>query len=406
MVREMAALRGKRVCIVFESSLLNHTRLLREIEALRSAGATVEVLSSSADGEGIPDGCPRTCAPPALGVSSIAPSQARWRPARIISNTVRNVMRFAVGRDYTRTLSGSRIVVLEEIARRVDVFWVINFHSLPAVVQVAESFGKKVVYEVLDLVAEYTYWGRRSRRRSLDAERRFIRRVDGLIVACDGYADYYLDRLGDTNTPIPVVVDNMPPHLAAVPAPTKTPLRLLFLGNLMFDRPIIELIEALALAKSQATLTLQGRNDLGEAPERRITALGLGSRVQILAPCTSQELVLTAQQYDVGVVALRGLNENERRATTSKLLTYAASGLAVLGSDLPGIAGMVREAGCGLLVDGTTPATWADAIDRISSLSIREIDAMKFRALAAARARNWSTQQTDFIAEFVRVLRD
>lgn len=406
MVSEMAALRGKRVCIVFESSLLNHTRLLREIETLRAAGATVEILSSSVGDEGIPDGCPRTWAPPALGVSSIAPSQARWRPARIISNIVRNVMRFAVGRDYTHALSGSRIVVLEEIARRVDVFWVINFHSLPAVIQVAESLGNKVVYEVLDLVTEYVYQGRRSRSRSLDAERRFIPRVDAMIVACDGYAAYYLDRHNGTSIPIPVVIDNMPPHLAEAPAPTNAPLRLLFLGNLMFDRPIIELIEALALTKSQATLTIQGRNDLGEAPEQRIAALGLEARVQILAPCMSQELVPTAQHYDVGIVALRGLNENERRATTSKLLTYAASGLAILGSDLPGIAGMVRPAGCGLLVKGTTPPAWASAIDRMSDLPTEEIDAMKSRALAAARARNWSTQQTDFIAEFARVLQD
>ena len=112
----------------------------------------------------------------------------------------------------------------------------------------------------------------------------------------------------------------------------------------------------------------------------------------------------TSASYDVGVVALRGENENERRASTSKLFTYMAAGLAVLGSDLPGVAGIVERHAIGLLVGETTPDAWAAAIDRLASLPDSVIDDMRRRSLDAARLYAWDRQRPAFLDEFVRAL--
>lgn len=290
---------------------------------------------------------------------------------------------------------------MKKLARQVDLFWVIDYPSLTTVVDAAEKTRARVLYETVDLVPEYQY---RSRR-ELRGERRVISRIDGFITACDSYADYYMERYGDSMlSQRPVVRDNMPPKSVVKHKPSGSPLRLLFLGSLMFDRPVKELTEAMALTTGSVTLTLQGKNYLGQEPLARIAELGLQDRVRVKGPCPPEEIVETAAEHDVGVVALRGENENERRASTSKLFTYMAAGLAVLGSDLPGIARVVKLHSNGLLVEGLSPADWAVAIDRLASMSATAIDSMKQNSLDAARLYAWEKQRPAFLAEFLRAL--
>ena len=118
----------------------------------------------------------------------------------------------------------------------------------------------------------------------LSGEREAVGRVDGFITACDSYADYYTETYGDSVLRRrPVVCDNVPTHSVAEIRPTSRPLRLLFFGQLMFDRPVMELIEAMAITRADVTLTLQGTNHVGETPFSRITDLGVQDRVTIPA---------------------------------------------------------------------------------------------------------------------------
>ena len=391
-------LAGVRICLVFEHSLSHYSRLLMEIEALQAEGASVRLLTSHGRPEDAPPDLPQTIAP----LDSWRPgSRIRWRPARIAHNVTRNTLHRAVRWAYPRRYSRLRVSALEKLAGQVDLFWVIDYPSLPTVVHAAEKAGARVLYETVDLVPEYQY---RSRR-ELRGERRVVGRVDGFITACDSYADYYMERYGGAILPRrPVVRDNMPPKSVVTFKPSESPLRLIFLGSLMFDRPVRELIEAMALTSAPVTLTLQGKNYLGRKPEARIAELGLQDRVRVVEPCPPEEIVETAAEYDAGIVALRGENENERRASTSKLFTYMAAGLAVLGSDLPGIARVVKLHSNGLLVGGLRPADWAMAIDGLASMPVSAIDRMKQHSIEAARLYAWEKQRPAFLAEFLRAL--
>jgi glycosyltransferase involved in cell wall biosynthesis len=124
----------------------------------------------------------------------------------------------------------------------------------------------------------------------------------------------------------------------------------------------------------------------------------------VLDPCGPEDIVTVASRYDVGIVALRGTNENERHATSAKLCTYMASGLAVIASDLPGIARVVSEAGNGLLVDDMRPESWATAIDQLASMNTDLVDAMRRRSLEEASRRSRSIQMPAFVDEFVRAV--
>lgn len=393
---------GKRICLVFEYDLSHYTRLLTEIEALQDAGATVCVLTSHPNPSDVPSGLERTWAP--MGDNgAIKASTHRWRPARVFSNVTRNALQAMFGRLYARPDKGERSRALHDLSQEVDIFWVVNFPSLPSVIDAVRDKPVSVVYETVDLVPEYLYAGRAFRRQMLAAERRYISRVDGFITACDSYADYYWERYGGRQLPRrPIVRDNMPSRIVRDIRVSDRPLRLLFLGALMHDRPIIELIDAMSHTQSEVTLTLQGMNRLGSEPINHISTLGLADRVFIKEPCPSEEMVEQASEYDIGVVALRGTNENERRASTSKLFTYMAAGLGILATDLPGVSRVVKQHDNGVLVAGMEAHDWATAIDDLAQRPSRMVDEMKRQSLSAAHQYSWDRQRSQFLAEFSR----
>lgn len=394
-------LRGARICLVFEPGLAHYTRLLDEIAALQESGATVEWLTSHPGAEDPPLGVRRTVAP--LD-SSIAESAARWRPLRIAGNLAKDARASLAERARPGWTARARVAALERLAPRVDLFWVVDFPGLPTTMAAAERNGVRVLYETVDLVPEYRHLGERHRARALAEEAELVPRVDGFVTACDSYADYYMERYGHVLRLRPVVRDNMPRQIVAQPAPTRRPLRLLFLGGLLPDRPVEELVRAMAMTSEGSTLTFQGANHLGEAPAALIRGLGLDERVRLVAPCAPGATVEAAAAYDVGLVALRGRDENERRASTSKLFTCMAAGLAILGSRLPGIARVVEGAANGRLVSGMEPATWASAVDALATLPDAQIDLWKARSLDEARRHAWGLQKPAFLVEFARAL--
>jgi len=396
-------LNGARICLVFEHSLSHYTRILEEIHVLRAAGAEVRLLTSFANDEALPKGLLKTVAPLEMRYS-IPASELSWRVFRIIDNLGRRVVRRLTAPLQRKWATSDRMRALESIEPEVDLFWVVDFPSLPTSLAVGRKTGTRVLYETVDLVPEYPYRGERHRAQMLELERRLIGDVDGFITCCDSYADYYVEKYGDIGLARPVVRSDMPDHTVNTPRPTSRPLKLLFLGSLMFDRPVEELIRAMALTKQDVRLTFQGKNYVGDGPAGLVRDLELGDRVSILDPCPPDAIVETASAYDIGIVALRGLNENERRASTTKLFTYMSAGLAVLGSDLPGIARVVNEYRNGVLVRSMDSRVWADAIDQMAAMSDAELDAMRLRSLNGAREHSLDRQSPAYIAEFKRAL--
>jgi glycosyltransferase involved in cell wall biosynthesis len=95
---------------------------------------------------------------------------------------------------------------------------------------------------------------------------------------------------------------------------------------------------------------------------------------------------------------------NHRLTTPNKLFEAMAAGVPVVASDLPGMAGIVRESGCGLLVDPTDPAAIALAIRTILDAPEAERRGYGERALAAAhKTYNWERQMELLLAEYGRL---
>ena len=262
-----------------------------------------------------------------------------------------------------------------------DLLWAIDFVSLPSVIKGAKGSKVPVVYETLDLVAEYPY-NKRLQRLRRSWERNYLPKVAALITAGNEYARYY-QRQYSYNSPI-TVVHNYAPAISNTSSLKSDSIKFLFFGNIMFDRPIDMLIEAFSEVQGSHTLTIMGVNYLGEAPESKIKALGLDKRVRIIPPVNPLEGPTVASGYDVGIAMLNGNDMNERLAPTAKLGTYLAAGLGIVATNLPGMREELKDVKA-LFAEAGNIDSWIEILNQLVSLPENEINEMKKSSFAFAQ---------------------
>ena len=95
---------------------------------------------------------------------------------------------------------------------------------------------------------------------------------------------------------------------------------------------------------------------------------------------------------------------NHRLTTPNKLFEAMAAGVPVVASDLPGMASIVTETGCGVLCDPADPGSIAAAIRSILDASPDERGAYGMRGRrAAAETYNWEAQAAVLFEEYGRL---
>jgi len=203
------------------------------------------------------------------------------------------------------------------------------------------------------------------------AMRAMGRLADAVVLAKDGLAADFPPR-----TPLVAVRNH-----ALVPAglPRREhregPVTLLHLGAIGVRRGWPQLLAALALAPAGTRLLVIGRfTDGSEAAFRAAAArAGLTDRIEVAGWMPAEAaLARAAAEADVNLVLFQPGEENHRLALPHKLFDGMAIGLPVLAPGFAtGVAGIVREAGCGLLVDVTDPAGIAAGIAALADRTVR-----------------------------------
>ena len=108
---------------------------------------------------------------------------------------------------------------------------------------------------------------------------------------------------------------------------------------------------------------------------------------------------------DVMLMAIQPTTLNHRFTTPNKLWEAIAAGVPVVASDLPGMAAVVRETGCGVLVDPTSPTDIARGIRSILELPPADREALTERCRSAARTTySWESQVGILLALYERLL--
>ncbi|MFM7140624.1 MAG: glycosyltransferase [Alphaproteobacteria bacterium] len=137
--------------------------------------------------------------------------------------------------------------------------------------------------------------------------------------------------------------------------------RVVFVGRVLEPKGVMELADAAARLRDlpDFRLVIAGRGAAEEALRARVAALGIADRVEFAGYVEDVPGLLR----DADAIVLPSHSEGLPRV----LMEAAAAGVAIVGTDIPGIRDLVANGESGLLVPVRDPEALADAIRRVSS---------------------------------------
>lgn len=189
---------------------------------------------------------------------------------------------------------------------------------------------------------------------------------------------------------------------ARLALPAETPI-VLYQGGFSRDRGIEQLIDTLPSMPGVA-LVLTGYGYLDAELRARAAEPGLAGRLRVLPAVPPSELLKWVASADVVAMPIQPTTLNHRLTTPNKLFEAMAAGVPVVASDLPGMEPIVRETGCGLLVDPSSPIAIADACRQLLEASFAERTAWRERALRAAHdTYSWDHQVQRLFTAYTRL---
>ena len=293
-------------------------------------------------------------------------------------------------------------IALDEVAEPADLWHGMWAGSLPALGRLRRRFGGATLYDSRDVYIHargFDTMGRPWRWLLGGLERRWARGCDEVITVNDAYAAILARQF---RIPLPAVVRNTPARYA-LPDPPPDRLRtalglpattsiVLYQGGLMTERGIEQGMEAI-LQVPDAVLVLMGYGAQRDMIVGLAATPRYAERVRTVDPVPPSELLDWTASADVMLMAIQPTTLNHRFTTPNKLWEAIAAGVPVVASDLPGMAEVVRAAGCGVLVDPTDPADIARGILEILHLPEPERAALSARTVAAGQTTyNWESQ--------------
>jgi glycosyltransferase involved in cell wall biosynthesis len=207
--------------------------------------------------------------------------------------------------------------------------------------------------------------------------REFIPKTDAMMTSAPGFADEYRRNFGAS----PVVIENRPDYVDLAPQPVGDRIRLVHHGIAAPSRHIDTMIDMMGLLDERFELNLVlVESTPGHLEKLRRHARGK-PRVRFLAPVPMPDLPRFLNQFDVGIHFLPPLSFNARHAVPNKIFEFIMARLAIVIGPSPGMTGIVRAFGCGLVADGFSAESGAKAL---ATLDARKIAAYKAKAHAGS----------------------
>ena len=308
----------------------------------------------------------------------------------------------------------SQRLATRRAAPAADLVHAMAYMGIPIGLDLGRRDLAAVVYDARDIYVDAAHLARLPgpvRRVVGWAERRSARRASRVMTVNGPYAEVMEERFGVTR---PAVVMNCSYRRKP---PATTPRRIqerlglepairvvLYHGGFSRDRGIEQLIDALGHLPAEVVLVLLGYGSLQAELRARAALADHAGRLFVLPAVAPPELLDWVGSADVVAMPIQPTTLNHRLTTPNKLFEAMAVGVPVVASDLPGMAGIVRETGCGVLCDPTDPTSIAAAIRMILDAPDAERAGYRERALAAAHETySWEAQIEVLLAEYSRL---
>jgi glycosyltransferase involved in cell wall biosynthesis len=303
---------------------------------------------------------------------------------------------------------------------RADCILVRDLPLALTALAVGRRLGVPVVYDMAEVYPEFlrdrVEFGRaslldrlvKSPRAATLVERAVLRRA-AVIVVSEESRDRCL-RMGVAPDRL-VHVGNTPADVDAIDAVRRDPARddpafddfvLLFVGILMWDRGVADVVRALPAIRAafpKTRLVVAGDGDERVPIERLIGELRLEPCVDLLGWKDHASLPELYAKSDVGLLPFLA-GRHVKITLANKLFDYMAAGLPIVASDLPPMRRVIDETNAGVLFTPGDPAALAEAtIGLLRDGATRRRLAQNGRR-AAAQKYNWREDEKRFLGIF------
>ena len=293
-----------------------------------------------------------------------------------------------------------------------DVWQSEGLITLPVALRLRQKLGGRVVYDSRDLHVESVGFARLPRpwRRLLGwRERRWGQAADAVVTVSQPYAEVLERSIGRTptivmNGPIAWERPAQPPRLFHERLGLDSRTRVvLYLGAITAHRGVEQLIEAIPLV-DRAVLVVIGDGPLKARCHDLAMASAARDLVHFLPAAPPDQILPLTAAADVSAMPVIGTTLNHRLNTPTKLFDAMGAGTPVVASDLPGMGPIVRDSGCGVLCDPTSPVDIARAIHEIVDASDERRLAYREACLAAAAGTYaWERQVERLLALYEQI---
>lgn len=240
------------------------------------------------------------------------------------------------------------------------------------------------------------------------------RKVDTVITVNDVLADVQAKHYG---IPRPSVVMNCPPQPILLPDAQQvlpqrigvapgTPIAICqgMLSQARHGVGLENLVRSSVFLRRSVVVIL-GKGPQFEALRQLAGQSKFAGKAFVLPAVPPAELLTYTCGAAVGIIPTEIWHSELRYSSPNKLFEYLAVGLPVVTSDLPVIRRICDEYQCGIVCDPTSPASIAQAINRI--LDDPDLYAsMRAGALRAAAVYNWGNQEQVLLDVYRRLLAD
>jgi glycosyltransferase involved in cell wall biosynthesis len=308
----------------------------------------------------------------------------------------------------------SQRLASHQVAPNADLIHAMAYMGISTGLDLGQRDKAPVIYDARDIYVQARNIARLpgpARRLFGWVERRWAQRANRVMTVNRPYAQILADSL---HVPLPAIVMNCSLRRDA-PADRarlfherlgldeKTRVAL-YPGGLAPDRGIEQLLAAAARLPADVHVCLLGYGPMEDDLVRRLGQPDLAARASLLPAVPPEMLLDWVASADVAVMPIQPSTLNHRLTTPNKLFEAMAVGVPVVASDLPGMATIVRETGCGVLCDPTDPGAIAAAIRAVVDAAPAARDAFRRGGLkAAATTYNWEAQLEVLLAEYGRL---
>jgi glycosyltransferase involved in cell wall biosynthesis len=273
-----------------------------------------------------------------------------------------------------------------------------NVNFLPWLLALKKKKGIRAYFESHDFWSDPSVRMepvKKSRRRYIRLERKYIPLMDGVICQSEPQAELYRKCYPDLLV-ITAMTGCKPARRNTREAFTFT---LGYIGSFTTGKYPLEIVmRGLAMSETKPRLLCIGAKNEAEemAMRERAQQCGVADRVEVHPWTTGAQLNDFKAKMDVGVAILSNTFWNGI-ASPLKVLEYLSVSLPFIATRLDGVSALVEDGTHGLIVRND-PAEWAAAVDRMYS-DFEQYHTMAENCFMLAEKVSWQTRARKIVRE-------